>query len=201
MHQPIIKEPTKMTTKYELKWTPRGDAKGYKIRVSKPSIHGGVLHEVKETTSNTITFDLEANLDFTFLVLADCYDGKTREIEYGMKVIHVADLLPKRDNPVRVVVSDPVTGVVLNDTVVTHGEEIHIAEIPLNRVKAIEEAALAVERWWVREGMNRFDGAPACVFALRRALSMPKDIGISKTCGGGRDWTGVGQANPISKEM
>lgn len=33
------------------------------------------------------------------------------------------------------------------------------------------EAAIAVEEWWLREGMHEFNGAPACMFRIRSALT------------------------------
>lgn len=39
--------------------------------------------------------------------------------------------------------------------------------------EALLEAARQVERWWLDEGMKAFDGAPACIFNLRAALSQP----------------------------
>lgn len=34
----------------------------------------------------------------------------------------------------------------------------------------LRQAAELVEQWWLAEGMHHFDGAPACIFALREAL-------------------------------
>lgn len=39
------------------------------------------------------------------------------------------------------------------------------------RIARLFSAAERVERWWIEEGMHKFDGAPECMFALRDALS------------------------------
>lgn len=129
------------------------------------------------------------------------FDPIKSENTYVPETQHSVEWLRKLDNPVRVVISDAVTCQVYNDTVVTHGDAVHIAKVPLNRSVAVDEAASDFLEWWEKEGSAHFNGAPACVFALRRALSLPKDGGISKTCGGGRDWTGVGADKPVSREM
>ena len=33
------------------------------------------------------------------------------------------------------------------------------------------KAAVAVEEWWLLEGMHELDGAPACMYMIRAALS------------------------------
>lgn len=35
----------------------------------------------------------------------------------------------------------------------------------------LREAAQLVEQWWLAEGQKHFNGAPACIFALRAALN------------------------------
>ena len=47
-------------------------------------------------------------------------------------------------------------------------EPLYAAPAPSDRLR---EAALAVEQWWLTEGMYAFNGAPNAMFRLRAALS------------------------------
>lgn len=51
------------------------------------------------------------------------------------------------------------------------GDPIDVDARPIaDRLDRLERAARAVEEWWITDGMNHFDGAPAAIFALREAL-------------------------------
>jgi hypothetical protein len=39
------------------------------------------------------------------------------------------------------------------------------------RLRDHRDVMRRVERWWVAEGMHKFDRAPECMFALRQALN------------------------------
>jgi hypothetical protein len=50
----------------------------------------------------------------------------------------------------------------------------HARMIKLEAEKSRAEQVLrAVEQWWVNEGMGKFDGAPACMFAVRECVKTP----------------------------
>ncbi|MGE3914059.1 MAG: hypothetical protein AB7F78_00050 [Hyphomicrobiaceae bacterium] len=38
------------------------------------------------------------------------------------------------------------------------------------KLRRHREVMRAVETWWLKEGMQSFDGAPACIFSLRETL-------------------------------
>lgn len=38
------------------------------------------------------------------------------------------------------------------------------------RIRKDREIMRRVLKWWLDDGMNKFDGAPECIFALRQAL-------------------------------
>lgn len=52
----------------------------------------------------------------------------------------------------------------------------HLAKLIDARAVVVEliESSREVERWWLEEGMHKFEGAPACIFNLRAAIAKAK---------------------------